>query len=71
MSTKYTLQVYAKGLGEWVSFNFDNLTDANRHAKLLMWGGEKHENLKLLNSNNKTLKLKNHGVIKGWKGTVE
>jgi len=36
-----------------------------------MWGGEKHENLKLLNSNNKTLKLKNHGVIKGWKGTVE
>lgn len=57
MTGKYTLQVFAKGLNQWVDFHFDSLGLAKSAGRKLLFNGEKSENLKLINDKNKTLKI--------------
>tara|TARA_R100001510_G_scaffold52545_1_gene53347 strand:- start:735 stop:935 length:201 start_codon:yes stop_codon:yes gene_type:complete len=58
MTGKYTLQVFAKGLNDWVDFYFDDLAAAKAAGRNLLYKGEKSENLKLINHKNKTLKIR-------------
>ena len=57
MTSKYTLQVFAKGLNDWVDFHFDSLASAKATGRKLLHKGEKSENVKLINDKNKTLKI--------------